>query len=283
MIQKHKINQYLALMRFDKPIGSLLLLWPTVWGLWLASNGAPEPQLVWIFVAGVFVMRSAGCVINDYADKDFDPLVERTKQRPLAAGDLSTEEALGLFAVLSLLAIVLLLLLPKPVWPWAIPAGLVTIIYPYMKRFIQAPQAVLGLAFSASIPMVYTACGVPLDASTWLLMAINLCWVVAYDTAYAMSDREDDLKIGVKSTAILFGSKDKLVIGVLQFSVLTGLIALKFVANLSYWFLLSILLVAAFFLHQQNLIADRDRARCFQAFLNNGWVGAAIWLGILAG
>jgi len=283
MIQKHKINHYLALMRFDKPIGSLLLLWPTVWALWLASNGSPEPKLVWIFIAGVFVMRSAGCVINDYADRDFDPLVERTKLRPLAAGTLSTKEALGLFAILCLLAIVLLLLLPKPVWPWAVPAALVTIIYPFMKRFIQAPQAVLGLAFSASIPMVYTASGMPLDNSTWLLMAINICWVVAYDTAYAMSDREDDLKIGVKSTAILFGSKDKLMIGVLQLSVLTGLIALKFMADLSYWFLLSILLVAAFFLHQQNLIADRDRSRCFQAFLNNGWVGAVIWLGILAG
>lgn len=272
---------YLKLMRFDKPIGSLLLMWPTLWALWIATDGQPNASLVWIFAFGVVVMRSAGCVINDYADRDFDPLVARTEQRPLAAGDLSPEQALGLFVLLGLVALGLLLFLPMAVWPWSIPAMIFTIIYPFMKRFIQAPQAVLGIAFSFSIPMVYVACGKSFDAAFWLLVAANFCWVIAYDTAYAISDKEDDLKIGVKSTAILFGDYDKRVIGALQLAVILIWMMLLLVLGLSPTFLFSLLIVGGMFVYQQWLIRDRDRERCFQAFLNNGWVGGVIWFGLV--
>jgi len=273
---------YLTLMRFDKPIGSLLLMWPTLCALWVASDGSPASSLVWIFSIGVIVMRSAGCVINDYADREFDPLVERTELRPLASGVLSPSQALKLFAILGLVALGLLLLLPMVVWPWAIPAMIFTIIYPYMKRYIQAPQAVLGIAFSFSIPMVYVACAKTFDAVFWLMLIINFCWVIAYDTAYAMSDKEDDLKIGVKSTAILFGKNDKRIIGVLQFIVLIGWLLVMVLLGLSVLFLLSLCIAGGMFAYQQWLIKERDRQRCFQAFLNNGWVGAIIWFGIIS-
>lgn len=277
-----KLPHYLKLMRFDKPIGSMLLLWPTMWALWVANSGTPSPTILWVFVLGVFVMRSAGCVINDFADRDIDPLVERTEQRPLAVGDLQASDALKLFIVLAAVAIILLLLLPSRVWPWAIPAMAITIAYPFMKRFMQAPQAVLGVAFSFSIPMVYVAAQRPFDASFWLLVLMNFCWVVQYDTAYAMSDREDDLKIGVKSTAILFGDFDRLAIALLQISVVLMLVLLKTQLGLSAWFYLSVVIVAGMFVYQQYLIARRDRAKCFQAFLNNSWVGGIVFLGLLA-
>ena len=278
-----KIPHYLALMRFDKPIGSLLLLWPTLWALWVTTDGQPSATLFWVFVLGVFVMRSAGCVINDYADRDIDPLVARTEQRPLASGALNANEALALFAVLGLMALLLLLCLPPAVWPWSIPAMAVTIAYPFMKRFIQAPQAVLGVAFCFSIPMIYVATGHAFDASFWLLIAMNFCLVVAYDTAYAMSDREDDLKIGVKSTAILFGRFDKLIIGALQLVVVLLMLLLKYQLNLSAWFYLAVGIVVGLFAYQQRLISQRDRMDCFRAFLNNGWVGAVIWFALVAG
>lgn len=277
-----KLSQYLKLMRFDKPIGSLLLLWPTLWALWIATNGQPSPTFFWVFVLGVFIMRSAGCVINDFADRKIDLLVERTQQRPLAAGDIKAIEAIGLFIVLGVLALCLLFLLPMRVWPWALPAMAVTVIYPFMKRYIQAPQAVLGVAFSFSIPMIYAAADKSFDMVFVLLLIINFSWVVAYDTAYAMSDREDDLKIGVKSTAILFGRFDRLVIGFLQLIVLIGLLFLKQQMSMTDWFYLSVIFVAAMFVYQQWLIRVRDRAGCFQAFLNNGWVGAVIWFGLLS-
>ncbi len=278
-----KIPHYLALMRFDRPIGTLLLLWPTLWSLWLANDGAPAPLVFWVFVLGVFIMRSAGCVINDYADRDIDPLVERTQDRPLAAGHLKAKDALLLFAFLGVVALVLLFCLPSRVWPWAVPAMLVTIIYPFMKRFIQAPQAVLGIAFSFSIPMIYVAADQTFNAAFFLLLGLNFCWVMAYDTAYAMSDREDDLKVGVKSTAILFGQYDRLIIGLLQLVVVILLLVLKAEQNLSDWFLVAIAVVVAMFYHQQGLIAERDRGNCLKAFLNNGWVGAVIFLGLLGG
>lgn len=278
-----KIPHYLALMRFDKPIGSLLLLWPTMWALWVATNGQPSPLFFWVFVLGVFVMRSAGCVINDYADRDFDPMVARTEQRPLASGAVQPKEALALFGALGIVALLLLFCLPQRVWQWSIPAMAVTIIYPFMKRFIQAPQAVLGVAFCFSMPMIYVAVGREFDVPLVLLIAMNFCLVVAYDTAYAMSDREDDLKIGVKSTAILFGEYDRLVIGLLQLVVLSLMIGLKFVLGISNLFFIAVVISAAMFLYQQKLIAKRDRADCFKAFLNNGWVGAVIWLGLVAG
>lgn len=270
-------------MRFDKPIGSLLLLWPTLWGLWLAFDGVPPSKVLWVFLLGVFVMRSAGCVINDFADRKIDPLVERTKERPLASGALSSKEAIVLFLVLCFIALALLLCLPKPVWPWSIPALITTIAYPFMKRFIQAPQAVLGVAFSFSIPMAFVAANHEFDLTFWVLMLMNFLWVVAYDTTYALSDREDDLKIGVKSTAILFGRHDKLIIGVLQAGVVASLFALKLLLSLSHWFFVCMLIVIAMFVYQQSLIRQRDRTQCFQAFLNNGWLGGIIFVGLLAG
>jgi len=276
------IPHYLALMRFDKPIGSLLLLWPTLWALWIATKGQPQPSFFWVFVFGVVVMRSAGCVINDYADRDIDPNVERTQSRPLASGALTPQNALRLFVLLGVIAIVLLLQLPMRVWPWAIPAAALTIIYPYMKRFIQAPQLVLGFAFSFSIPMVYVACNHPFDAAFWILFIANTLWVLSYDTQYAMSDREDDLKIGVKSTAIWFGRFDKLIVGLLQTAFVSALMLLLTVLNLSLTFMFSVSLVAGFFVYQQWLIRKRERQPCFQAFLNNAWAGAAVWFGLLA-
>jgi len=278
-----KVPHYLKLMRFDKPIGSLLLLWPTLWALWIVSEGRPSASLFWIFVMGVFVMRSAGCVVNDLADRKIDPLVERTKERPLAAGYIAPTEAVALFVALSIVALCLLYALPSQVWPWAIPAMAVTIGYPFMKRFIQAPQAVLGVAFSFCIPMIYVAMSRDFDLVFLLLVIVNFCWVVAYDTAYAMSDREDDLKIGVKSTAILFGRFDRLAIGVLHLIVMLGLLAIKYQLQLAGHFYFVILVVGSMFAYQHWLIRDREKAPCFQAFLNNGWVGAVIWFGLLSG
>jgi len=272
---------YLALMRMEKPIGWLLLLWPTLWALWVAGQGAPDSQLVWIFTFGVIVMRSAGCVINDYADREFDPMVERTKQRPIAAGFIKPKQALILFFILCCIALILLLMLPVRVWPWSIPAVLITIAYPFMKRFIQTPQLVLGIAFSFSMPMVYVAYGKAFDLSLLLLFIANVCWVVLFDTVYAMSDRDDDLKIGVKSTAILFGRYDRLIIGILQCVVVILLLLLMLELSLSINFLIPVFLVSMLFVFQQWLIKGRERQSCFQAFINNGWVGAIIWFGLV--
>lgn len=275
------LPHYLALMRVEKPIGWLLLLWPTLWALWIASDGAPNPHYLWVFVLGVFVMRSAGCVINDFADRKIDPLVERTQQRPLAAGLLTPKKAILQFVFLSLIALGLLLLLPTRVWPWSVPAIVITVIYPFMKRFIQAPQMVLGLAFSFSIPMVYVATGKLFDAVFYLLILANFLWVLIYDTAYAMSDREDDLKIGVKSTAIWFGENDKRIIGILQIIFLVLWLVIMQLLNLKAQFLIAWLMVLGLFAYQQWLIKDRQRAPCFTAFLNNGWVGGILWFGLL--
>jgi len=274
---------YVALMRLEKPIGWLLLLWPTLWALWVASDGNPPAYYVWVFSLGVLVMRSAGCVINDYADRDFDPLVDRTQQRPLASGAITPRQALILFVILGFVALGLLLLLPSQVWPWSIPAVLITIAYPFMKRFIQAPQLVLGLAFSFGMPMVYVACDHAFDGVFWMIFIANFIWVLVFDTVYAMSDREDDLKIGVKSTAILFGDKDKIIVAILQAAVLVLMWLLMMVLNLSHTFVLSIVIVAGLFVYQQWLIRERERQACFQAFLNNGWVGGVIWFGLVAG
>ena len=276
------LPHYLALMRIDKPVGWLLLLWPTLWALWIATHGQPSGLYIWVFTLGVFVMRSAGCVINDYADRDIDPMVERTQQRPIAAGHVSAKQALLLFVVLCLFALGLLFLLPTRVWPWSIPAVVITVAYPFMKRFIQAPQLVLGLAFSFGIPMVYVACAKPFDSVFSLLFIANFIWVLMFDTVYAMSDREDDLKIGVKSSAILFGRFDRLILAILQASVVLLWCLLMNLLNLSPLFLVSLALVIALFTYQQWLVRDRARDACFQAFLNNAWVGGIIWFGLVA-
>ena len=275
------IPHYLALMRFDKPIGWLLLLWPTLWALWIASDGNPDGMLVWIFTLGVIVMRSAGCVINDLADRNIDNMVDRTKARPLADGSLSTNQAFALLIALLLVALGLLLLLPTRVWPWSIPAIALTVIYPFMKRFIDAPQLVLGLAFSFGMPMVYVAVAKDFDLVLLSLMLINILWVLVFDTQYAMSDKEDDLKIGVKSTAILFGQKDRHIVGLLQLLVLGLWLGMSHVLELSPSFMIAWVLAACLFVYQQWLIRARDRAACFQAFLNNGWLGGIIWFGLI--
>ena len=275
------IPHYLQLMRFDKPIGTLLLLWPTLWALWIATSGRPSALLVWVFTLGVLVMRSAGCVINDFADRDIDPNVERTESRPLASGALAPKNAIVLFIILGLIALGLLACLPSRVWPWAIPAAALTIAYPFMKRFIQAPQLVLGLAFSFSIPMVYVAVDHAFDAVFWVMFIANVLWVVMFDTEYAMSDREDDLKLGVKSTAIWFGRFDILIIAMLQTACVCAMMLIMLLLHLEFSFMISVTVVAGMFVYQQWLIRNRERAPCFQAFLNNGWVGAIVWFGLL--
>jgi len=275
------LPHYLALMRFEKPIGWLLLMWPTLWALWIAGDGQPSAYFVWIFAIGVIVMRSAGCVINDYADREIDPLVDRTTARPLAAGLLSTKQAIGLFVVLSLLALCLLMLLPVRVWPWSIPAIIITIVYPFMKRFIQAPQMVLGVAFSFGMPMVYVAMDRAFDQSLYLLFLINFLWVLVFDTQYAMSDREDDLKVGVKSTAIWFGEKDKIIIALLQISIIALWFWLSRLLDLGAGFYIALSIASTMFVYQLWLIRNNERLPCFQAFLNNGWLGGIIWFGLI--
>lgn len=283
-----KITCYAQLMRIDKPIGALLLLWPTLWALWLVdiglvNKGSPDTYIAWVFIVGVFVMRSAGCVINDFADRDLDPKVERTKNRPLASGKVSKLEAILLFLVLCLIALLLVLTLNRQLLFWVIPAAAVTIIYPFMKRFIQAPQIVLGIAFSFSIPMAFVAHGKSLDILVLLLLTANFCWIIAYDTLYAMSDREDDLKIGIKSSAILFASYDRFIVMLLQFLVLGIFVLIGNLYNFNLVFYFALGIVFVLFVYQQWLVRNRDRLLCFQAFLNNGWVGAVLWFGILLG
>jgi len=275
-----RLKDYLLLMRMDKPIGALLLLWPTLWALWLAASGTPDPVILTVFICGVFVMRSAGCVINDYADRELDPHVERTRNRPLAAGRVSTREALSLFAALLVVALGLVLLLNQLSFIVAIGAALLAASYPYMKRFTYLPQVHLGLAFSCSIPMAFAAVSDEIPKLAWLLMLGNVIWAVAYDTLYAMVDREDDLLIGVKSTAILFGEMDRLFIALLQLMMVAVLLLVADQAKLGVYYYLGIFISLLLFGWQHYLIRHRERQACFKAFLNNNWVGAAIFLGL---
>jgi 4-hydroxybenzoate polyprenyltransferase len=270
---------YLQLMRLDKPIGSLLLLWPTLWAIWL--TGHPFTYITIIFVLGVFVMRSAGCVVNDYADRHFDAHVERTKNRPLARGTLTEKNALWTLLVLLLIALCLLLNLNKLSWLIACFALLTALIYPFMKRYTHLPQVTLGIAFSWSIPMVYAATIEQFPLTCWILFLTNICWTIAYDTQYAMVDRNDDIKIGIKSTAILFGNYDKLIIGLLQIISVIGLLFIGLINQLSLMFYMALLLVIGLFIYQQWLIKNRDRNKCFSAFMNNNYVGFIIFLGLL--
>lgn len=279
---KQKFIDYLLLMRLHKPIGIYLLLWPTLWALWFAAGGMPDLNVLLVFVAGTVLMRSAGCAINDYADKDFDPKVARTKDRPIAAGRVSSGEALRLFVAVSLIAFGLLTSLHNvQAILLAIPAVVLAVAYPFMKRWISIPQAVLGLAFSWGIPMAYAAVRheVPWFEVS-LLMAANIMWVIAYDTFYAMADREDDLKIGVKSSAILFGNYDRLITALLQAGALICLAVAGRERGAIYS--LGLAVAAGFSIYQQWLIRQRDPAQCLRAFLNNSWFGAAIFIGVIA-
>ncbi|GKX57650.1 4-hydroxybenzoate octaprenyltransferase [Leminorella grimontii] len=272
---------YCRLMRINKPIGALLLLWPTLWALWLAGRETPSVSILLIFVAGVFLMRAAGCVINDFADRHFDGHVERTRARPMPSGAVTEKESKVLFLALVTVSFLLVLMLNHLTIGLSFAALLLAWMYPFMKRFTHFPQVILGVAFGWSIPMAYAAVSNALPMSCWLLLLANIFWTVAYDTQYAMVDRNDDLKIGIKSTAILFGRYDKLIIGLLQFGTLLSLYAVGYLNHLGGPFYWSLLLAGAMFVYQQQLIADRERDRCFQAFMNNNYVGLVVFLGVL--
>jgi 4-hydroxybenzoate polyprenyltransferase len=275
-----RLPLYLQLMRIDRPIGSLLLLWPTWWALWLAAGGMPPLHLLLIFTAGVFLMRSAGCVINDYADRHVDGHVRRTAQRPLARGAVSSGEALRLFVLLCAVSFVLVLFTNRLTILLAFAALALAALYPFAKRYTHLPQVVLGAAFGWSVPMAFAAVTGAVPAGAWLLFIANLLWTVAYDTFYAMVDREDDLRIGVRSTAILFGDDDRTITALLQASALAALVLVGNRFELGYWYFVGLLAAAALCVWQQYLIRHRDRDACFQAFLNNNWVGAAVFAGI---
>jgi 4-hydroxybenzoate polyprenyltransferase len=270
-------------MRADKPIGTYLLLWPTVWGLLWAANGIPAWHIIVIFVLGVFLMRSAGCVINDYADRKVDGSVERTQARPLVSGEVKPKEALLLFFLLVAAAFFLVLFLNTKTILLSLGALFLASLYPFMKRYTHLPQVVLGAAFSWSIPMAFMAIREELPAWLWLVYLANLTWTVAYDTAYAMVDREDDLKIGVKSTAILFGRFDVAMIVVLNTVTLILLAYVGILSQLHFSFYLALICAAMLFIYQFTLIKTRQREACFAAFLHNHWVGMSIAVGVLFG
>lgn len=279
VINTNVFPHYLKLTRLNRPIGIYLLLWPTLTALWLAAEGWPPLHLVVIFVLGTTLMRSAGCVVNDYADRHLDGHVKRTKQRPLARGLVSEREALILAASLALAAFVLVLFTNTTTVYMAFGGLFLAVLYPFMKRHTYLPQVFLGAAFSWGIPMAYTAVGTPLSEITWLLYSANILWTVHYDTLYAMVDRDDDLKIGIKSTAILFGDADKLMVGLLQLLTWLSWLLLGIQAELRLFWWLGLVIATGCFIYQQWLIRDRNRDACFKAFLNNHWAGMALFIG----
>jgi 4-hydroxybenzoate polyprenyltransferase len=275
-----KLPLYARLMRLDKPIGILLLLWPTLWALWIAGAGAPDPLVLAIFVAGTVLMRSAGCVINDYADRNFDPHVERTRLRPLATGAVTTREALALAAGLSVLAFVLILPLHPLVIALSVPALFLAGSYPYTKRFLAIPQAYLGIAFGFGIPMAFAALLHEVPAIAWVMLAAKILWAVAYDTEYAMVDRPDDLKIGIKTSAITFGRFDVAAV-MLCYAGFLGLMAwVGVAAGRGGFYFAGLAAAAAIAGYHWTLIRHRERADCFRAFRHNNWLGAAVFAGL---
>ncbi|NUU68489.1 4-hydroxybenzoate octaprenyltransferase [Enterobacteriaceae bacterium BIT-l23] len=280
-LKQNKLLAYHRLMRTDKPIGALLLLWPTLWALWMATPGAPPLTILLVFVAGVWLMRAAGCVVNDYADRKFDGHVKRTANRPLPSGAVSEKEARILFGVLVLLSFLLVLTLNSMTILLSVAGLALAWVYPFMKRYTHLPQVVLGAAFGWAIPMAFSAVSESVPISCWLMFLANILWAVAYDTEYAMVDRDDDLKIGVKSTAILFGRYDKLIIGLLQSGVVAIMILLGVLNGLGGLWYASIAIAAGLFVWQQKMIANRDRDACFRAFMNNNYVGLALFIGLV--
>lgn len=277
---KQRFSEYIHLTRLDRPIGIYLVLWPTLWALWIAAEGWPNPLVLVVFLLGTVLMRSAGCAINDFADREFDPHVSRTEQRPLARGAIKPVEAVGVFVVLSLIALVLVLQLNTLTILLAIPGAFLAGSYPFMKRITHLPQAYLGVAFGWGIPMAFAAQTGEVPANAWLFFVANIFWALAYDTMYAICDREDDLKIGVKSAAILMGRYDRLGIGLMQLLTLALLVAggIAFQLGLPYW--LGLAAASGFALYQQYLIRDRDPQLSFKAFLNNHYFGLAVFAGI---
>jgi len=276
-----RLRQYAILVRLNKPIGILLLLWPTMISLWIAAQGWPDTLVLVVFVMGVILMRSAGCAINDYADRDIDGSVARTKDRPLVSGKVSEKEALIVFAILSICAFGLVLLMNRLTIMMSLVGVVLAASYPFMKRYHFLPQVHLGAAFGWAVPMAYTAQANELTPVTWLLFLATVLWTTAYDTMYAMTDREDDLKIGVKSTAILFGPLDKKIIGVIQAMLIMALILIGQRAELSGFYYAGVVAASVLAVWQQYLIKDRDPALCFEAFLNNNWFGLVLFIGLV--
>jgi 4-hydroxybenzoate polyprenyltransferase len=276
-----RLREYARLMRLDRPIGIWLLLWPVLWALWVSADGHPDERLFVIFVIGTFVMRSAGCVMNDFADREFDPHVKRTADRPLAKQSISTAEALGLFAVLALIALALVIPLNRPTQVLALIGGVLAVTYPFLKRFFSLPQAYLGAAFGWSVPMAFAAQTGAVPPIAWVMFLSVVCWTTASDTMYAMVDRDDDLVIGIRSSAILFGRADRLIIGALQAGALLGLALVGLMAALGRWYWAGLAVAAVLAIRQQVLIRARDPAQCFRAFLNNNLFGLAVFAGIL--
>ena len=278
-----RLKAYACLIRLDKPIGTLLLLWPTLWALWLASSGIPDFSILFIFVAGTILMRSAGCAINDYADRDFDRHVQRTQGRPVTSGKISGKEAVAIATSLALIAFLLIQPLNTFTKQLSVLALLVAFIYPFTKRFFAMPQAVLGIAFGFGIPMAYAAIldFIPLEA--WILFIGNVFWAIAYDTAYAMVDREDDLRLGLRTSAITFGKHDVLAIGISYTILLVSQLWVAQLADLSNYFLVGWIMALGCAIYHLKLISTRGRDECFLAFRHNNWLGGFLFLGIVLG
>ena len=275
-----RLKQYWILARFDKPIGILILLWPALWALWVASEGNPNLFVLFIICSGVVLMRAAGCVINDYADRDFDPHVERTKQRPIAAGKVSPKEALIVFAVLCLAAFILVLQLNLMTIMLSFVAAFLAASYPFMKRYTQLPQAYLGIAFGFAVPMSFSAQIDSIPLVAWIMYLAVMLWALVYDTMYAMVDKEDDLKIGVKSTAILFGDRDREIMAALQVIIIGLLIVIGQMQQLGGFYYAGVAVAFGLSVYQQKLIFNREKALCFKAFLNSNYFGLAVFVGL---
>lgn len=279
---RERLGQYALLIRANRPIGVLLLVWPMLWALWIAAKGLPNLWVLTVFLAGTWLMRSAGCAINDFADRDFDGHVERTSQRPLATGRIQPKEALGVFAVLALLAFFLVLSMNRLTIIMSLVGILLAASYPFMKRYHHLPQIHLGAAFGWAVPMAWTAqTGALPNPLAWLIFIVAVLWATIYDTMYAMADREDDIKIGLKSTAILFGQADRLIIGSMQVLMILALYLIGHDAGLGWPYYLSLFVASALFIYQQLLISNREPVLCFRAFMNNNWLGLIVFLGIV--
>lgn len=278
-----KLVSYFQLMRFHRPIGFLLLLWPTLWALWIASNGLPPISILVIFVAGVFIMRAAGCVINDIADRHFDGAVARTKNRPLITGAVSITEAVLLFALLCLLAFALVLMLHFFTILLSLGGLAIAMLYPFAKRWMPIPQLILGIAFAWSIPMVFAELTQHVSLEAWLLFFATVCWTIAYDTQYALADRADDLVIGIQSSAILFGSYERIGVAIFHIMMILILVIMGNLLHYKHFFFVMLFAALCFAIYQQCLTADLDANRCIRAFKNNNWLGAVIFLGISCG
>lgn len=276
-----RLQQYWQLCRLHRPIGILILLWPSLWALWLAGEGRPDLLVFSVICAGVVLMRSAGCVINDYADRDFDPHVERTKLRPIAAGKVKPKEALILFAVLCLIAFALVLILNLYTILLSFIAAFLAASYPFMKRYTHLPQAYLGIAFGFAVPMAFAAQTNEIPLLAWVLYLAVVLWALVYDTMYAMVDMDDDLKIGVKSTAILFADKEREIIALLQIIIIGLLVWVGFMAQRGLFYYLGLALASGWFIYQQKLIFHRVKADCFKAFLNSNQFGLTVFVGLL--